>query len=151
MPGDRLISPPARIIVADHQSANCAHYQSALQGLEYRLLSVVETGRELIEQCQQHEPDLVIAESKLPDMDVMDAVEEVGLTRRLPFIVTANHFDPQQMMRIGADHVWAYLMRPISIKHLEIVMPFVLYRFRKMQALFIDIETLRLRLSSGLD
>jgi CheY-like chemotaxis protein len=75
----------------------------------------------LIEQCRQHGPDLVIADCKLPDMDVMDAAEEVCSSGRLPFIFTAVKFDPQQILRNGADHGWAYLMKPINIQLLECI------------------------------
>ena len=151
MRGEKMIAPPVRIIVADHQSENRVHYQTVLPGLGYKLLAVVQTGRELIEQCRQHGPDLVIADCQLLDMDVVDAAEEVCCAGRLPFIVTADHFDPQQIMRDGADHVWAYLMKPIRGRHLEAVIPFVLHRFKKMQALCMEIKALRGQANSGLE
>src|ERR1019366_4086613 len=134
-----MIAPPVRIIVADHQPESRVHYQNILPGLGYTLLSAAQTGRELIEQCRQHGPDLVIADCKFRDMDVMDAAEEVCSAGRLPFIVTADHFDPQHLMRNGADHVWAYLMKPINSRHLEAVIPFVFRRFQKMQAIFMEV------------
>jgi two-component system, response regulator PdtaR len=151
MPGKMTITATVRIIVADHQSETCVHYQTVLPGLGYKFLSAAQTGRELIEQCRKHGPDLVLADSNLPDMDVVDAAEEVCSAERLPFIVTADHFDPQQIMRNGADHVWAYLIKPINSRHLESVIPFVLHRFKKMQALFMEIKTLRVQVNSGLE
>ena len=146
-----MTAPPVRIIVADPQSENCVRYQTVLPGLGYKLVSVAQTGRELIEKCRQHGPDLVIADCKLTDMDVMDAAEEVCSAGRLPFIVTADHFDPQHMRCNGTDHVWAYLMKPINRRRLEAVIPFVLHRFKKMQALFTEIEALRVKVNSGLE
>jgi CheY-like chemotaxis protein len=148
---EKMIAPPVRIIVADHQPESRVHYQNILPGLGYKLLSAAQTGRELIEQCQQHRPDLVIADCKLPDMDVMDAAEEVCSSGRLPFIFTAVKFDPQQILRNGADHGWAYLMKPINIQLLELLIPFVLHRFKKMLALFLEINALRVQLNSGLE
>ena len=144
MPGEITIAP-ARIIAADHQAEMRLHYQTILPALGYTLLSGAETGRQLIEHCHQHGPDLVIADCKLPDMDVVDAAEEVCRSQRVPFIVTADHFNPQQLRRSGADHFWAMLIKPISRMHLEMVIPFVLYRFKKMQAFLEEVKSLRLQ------
>ena len=150
MSGEITNAPQVRIIAADPQVDLRVHYHTVLPALGYKLLTpAAGTGRELIEQCRQHGPDLVIADCKLPDVDVVDAAEEVCQARRVPFIVTAEHFDPQQIRRSGADHFWAYLMKPISRGHLETVIPFVLHRFRKIQAFFQELESLRLQAKSG--
>jgi len=150
MPGEITIAPPVRIIAADHQAEMRVHYQTVLPALGYKLVSAAGTGRELIEHCRQHAPDLVIADCKLPDMDLVDAAEEVCLAGRIPFVVAAAHFDPAQIRRGGADHVWAYLIKPINRIHLEAVIPFALGRFRKMQAFLQELESLRLQAKSGL-
>jgi AmiR/NasT family two-component response regulator len=144
MPGEVTIAP-VRIIAADPQAEMRVHYQTLLLVLGHKLLSAAGTGRELIEHCRLHGPDLVIADGELPDMDVTDAAEEVCRAGRVPFIVTANHFDPQQIRRSGADHFWAYLTKPINRGHLEGLIPFVLCRFKKMQALMQELESLRLQ------
>lgn len=150
MSGEITIAPPIRIIAADHQADLRLHYRTVLPALGYKLLSpAAATGQELIEQCRQHGPDLVIADCKLPDVDVAEAAEEVCQTGRVPFIITTDHFDPQQIGRSGADHFWAYLMKPISRGHLESVIPFVLGRFKKFQAFLQELESLRLQAKSG--
>jgi AmiR/NasT family two-component response regulator len=149
VPDGIRVAPPVRIITADHQAEMRFHYQTLLPGLGYILVSAVGTGRELIEQCRQHAPDLVIADGRLPDMDVVDAAGEVCRAGWIPFIVAADHFDPQQITRSGADHFGAYLMKPIRRGHLESVIPFVLARFKKMQALMQEVESLRLQAKSG--
>jgi AmiR/NasT family two-component response regulator len=149
MPGEITIAPPLRIITADPQAEMRVHYQTILPALGHKLLTAAGTGRELIEHCRQHGPDLVIADCKLPDMDVVDVAEEVCRAQQVPFIVTADHFDPQQLRHSGADHFWAMLIKPISRMHLEMVIPFVLHRFKKMQAFLEEVKSLRLHAKSG--
>lgn len=149
MPGKITIAPLVRIIAADPQADLRVHYQTVLPGLGYKLLSAAGTGRELIEQCRQHGPDLVIADCKLPDVDIVDAAEEVCRAGRVPFVVTTDQFDPQQIKRSSADHFWAYLMKPIHRGHLEAVIPIVLRRFKKMQAFVQELESLRLQANRG--
>jgi two-component system, response regulator PdtaR len=149
MPGEITIAPPVCIIAADHQAEMRVHYQTVLPALGYKLVSAAGTGRELVEHCRQHAPDLVIADCKLPDMDVVDAADEVCRAGRIPFIVAADHFDRAQIGREGADHLWAYLIKPINRTHLEAVIPFVLARFWKMQVFMREVESLRLQAKSG--
>jgi AmiR/NasT family two-component response regulator len=146
MPGEIIIAP-VRIIAADHQAEMRVHYQIVLPGLGYKLLSAAETGRQLIEQCRQHEPDLVIADCKLPDVNVREAAEQVCRLKRTPFIATTDHFDPQQIWG-SADHFWAYLTKPIHRSRLEAVIPFVLRGFKRMQALLEELESLQLQARS---
>ena len=148
MPGDITIALPVRLIAADGQAEMRVQYRTVLPGLGYMLVAVAGTGRELIEECRQHGPDLVIADSKLPDMDVADAAEEVCRAGPVPFIVTAAHSDPTQISHGGADPFFACLMKPINRGHLEAVIPFVLRRFKKMQALLQELEYLRLQAKS---
>jgi two-component system, response regulator PdtaR len=143
------IAPPLRVIAAAHEAALRLHYQTVLPALGHKLLSAAGTGRELIERCRQQGPDLVIVDSKSPDMDAADAAEEVCRAGRVPFIVTADHFDPEQIKHRGADHFWAYLLKPINRLHLEAVIPFVARRFKKMQAFVQELEALRLQARSG--
>jgi AmiR/NasT family two-component response regulator len=148
MPGE-VSTAPVRLIAADPQAGWRVRYQTVLPVLGYKLLATAGTGRELIEQCRRHGPDLVIADCQLPDVDVMEAAEEVCRAGRVPFIVTADRFDPQQIGGSGADHFWAYLIKPIDRGHLEAVIPFVHQRFRRMQAFRHELESLRLQAKSG--
>jgi AmiR/NasT family two-component response regulator len=144
MPGEMTNALPVRIIAADHQAEVRVHYQTVLPGLGYKLLAAAGTGRELIVQCRQRPPDLVIADGNLPDVDVGEVAEEVCRAGRVPFIVTADRFDPQHIRGSSGDHFWAYLLKPINRGHLEAVIPFVLRRFKSMQALLRELESLRL-------
>jgi AmiR/NasT family two-component response regulator len=149
MPGAIAVAPPVRIIAADPQADWRVHYQTVLPGLGYRLLAAAGTGRELIEQCRRHGPDLVIADCKLADVDVVEVAEEVNRAGRVPFIVTADHFDSQQISGSGADHFWVYLMKPFNRGHLEGAIPFALRRFKKMQDFMQELESLRLQAKGG--
>ena len=149
MPGEVSSLSPVRIIAADDQAEMRVRYQTLLPALGYKLLSTAGTGRELIEHCRQHGPDLVIAACKLPDVDVVDAAEEICKAGRVPFIVTADHFDPQQLKRSGTDHFWAYLTKPINRGDLEGLIPVILRRFKKMQTFLQELESLRHQVKSG--
>ena len=76
------------------------------------------TGRELVEQCGQLKPDLVISDIKMPDMDGIEAAGEIYRTAAVPVILVSAHHEQELIDRAMADHVMAYLVKPIKQAHL---------------------------------
>jgi response regulator NasT len=138
-----------RIIAADQRPETRAFYQAVLPALGHSLLCTAQTGQELIDQCRKHGPDLVISDGCLADMDVANAAEQVWQERRIPFIVATNDFDPQLIKGNGADHIWAYLIKPVQRGRLAATIPFVLSRFKKLQALWQELEFLAIQANAG--
>ena len=143
------MSSSLQVIVADHQPESRVFYQSVLPTLGHKLLSVAQSGQNLIDCCRTLSPDLVIAESKLPDMDVLEASVQVCQARRIPLVVAASQFDPQLIERDVAGHIWAYLIKPIQRGQLEGIISFVCPRFQRMQALWHELASLRLQTASN--
>ena len=56
---------------------------------------VAEGGRQLVELCRAFPPDLVITDIKMPDMDGIEAVEEVNREREVPVILVSAHHDAE--------------------------------------------------------
>ena len=81
MPSDRATkSPPPhgdgkplRIVVADDEPRMQDYFRKVLPLLGHDVVGVATTGRELVEQCQALNPDLVITDVKMPDMDGIEA------------------------------------------------------------------------------
>ena len=43
----------------------------------HQVVAIADTGRELVEHCRSLKPDLVITDIKMPDMDGIEAAEEM--------------------------------------------------------------------------
>src|SRR5262249_43028276 len=103
-----------RIAVADDEPDMRDYFRKILPRLGHQVVSVAETGRELIEQCHQSRPDLVITDIKMPDMDGIDAA--IGLYREkpVPVILVSAYHEPELIARAEADHILGYLVKPIK-------------------------------------
>jgi YesN/AraC family two-component response regulator len=77
------------------------------------------TGRELVEKCREHQPDLIISDIRMPDMDGDVAIQQICSGRPTPFILISAYskssYSPDGAGAIGR----AYLTKPIKRENLE--------------------------------
>ena len=96
---------------------------------------MAETGRELVEQCRATHPDLVITDIKMPDMDGIDAAAQIYREAAVPVILVSAYHDAEFIRRAEADHILAYLVKPIKQADLEPAIAIAMRRFEQFQAL----------------
>jgi response regulator NasT len=124
-----------RIIVADDEPDMREYFQKCLRRMGHRVVAVAKTGQELVEQCRVLQPDLVITDIKMPDLDGIDAACQLYRERRIPVILVSAYLDPALIERAEADHVQAYLVKPIKQADLEPAIALAMRRFAQFEAL----------------
>lgn len=129
-PSNRL-----RIAVADDEPDMQEYFEKMLSRLGHDVVSVAATGRELVEHCLELEPDLVITDIRMPEMDGIEAAELLYQKTPIPVILVSAYHDPELIQRAEADHVMAYLVKPIKQADLEPAIALALRRFRQFQTL----------------
>lgn len=137
------MSAPLRIAVADDEADMRDWFERILPTLGHQVISVAESGKELVEHCHSLKPDLVITDIKMPDMDGIDASQAICAERPLPVILVSAYHDPELIRRAEADHVLAYLVKPIGKAALEPAIGLAMRRFEELQALRKEAADLR--------
>jgi len=132
-----------RIVVADDEPEMRDYLQETLTFMKHTVVGAAETGRQLVEQCRAESPDLVITDIKMPDMDGIEAASEIRKVRAVPVILVSAYHDAALIERAMADHVLAYLVKPIKQADLETAIALAMRRFREFQALHQQAEDLR--------
>jgi AmiR/NasT family two-component response regulator len=129
------MSQRLRIAVADDEADMRDFFERMLPLCGHEVVSIAETGKELVEHCQTLHPDLVITDIKMPDMDGIDASTQICRDRPTPVILVSAYHDPQLVHRAEADHVMAYLVKPIGQSDLGPAIAVAISRFQELQAL----------------
>lgn len=132
-----------RIAVADDEPDMRDFFEKMLPHCGHEVVSIAETGRELVKHCQELKPDLVITDIKMPDMDGIEASLLICRERPVPVILVSAYHDPQLIERAEADHVQAYLVKPIGKADLAPAIAVAVRRFNEMQALRQEASDLR--------
>ena len=122
-----------RIAVADDETVMQQYFREVLPLLGHQVVSVATTGRELVEQCRASRPDLVITDIKMPDMDGIEAAVQICREEPMPVILVSGFHDTELVERVEADHILAYLIKPIKQTDLEPAIAIAMYRFKEFQ------------------
>ena len=129
------MTQPLRIAVADDEPLMRRWYEQSLTKLGHEIVVSASNGVELVEQCRQQIPDLVISDIEMPDMDGLSAAEQIRGNTALPIILVSAHHDENYIDRALQNHVLAYLIKPIKPPDLETAVALVMRRFQEFRAL----------------
>jgi response regulator NasT len=124
-----------RIAVADDEPDMQDYFRTILPLLGHEVVAAAGTGRELVEQCRATRPDLVITDIKMPDMDGIEAATQIYRDGPMPVILVSAYHDADFIRRAEADHILAYLVKPIKQSDLEPAIAIAVRRFEQFQAL----------------
>lgn len=132
-----------RIAIADDEADMREYFQRILPVLGHSLVSAAATGKELVEHCRVHKPDLVITDIKMPDMDGIDAATEIYRQNAIPVILVSAYHEQELIARAESDHILAYLVKPIKQADLEPAISLAMRRFTQFQELRKEAADLR--------
>jgi response regulator NasT len=132
-----------KVAVADDERDMRDFFREFLPPLGHTVVGAAATGAELVAMCRAERPDLVITDIKMPDGDGIDAAREVCADRPLPVILVSAHHDASLVDRAEAEHVLAYLVKPIKATDLMPVIGIALRRFEQFEALRQEAEDLK--------
>jgi len=129
-----IMTPRLRIAVADDEIDMRDFYEQVLKRLGHDVVAVAQDGRDLIEQCRQTSPDLIITDLRMPVMDGLQAVHEIAAERAVPAIVVTAYHNEESLGRARDEQVQAYLIKPIKSADLEPAIVLAMQRFADLQS-----------------
>ena len=97
-----------KLIVADDQEVIRQGLAVLLASREIRLVAEAATGNEAITLTERHKPDVLLLDVRMPDMDGLDALEQIREnTPATKVIMISAHDNPSYVARavvLGAVH-----------------------------------------------
>ena len=132
-----------RIAVADDELEMRDYFQEILPTIGHQVVVLAQTGRELVERCGAIAPDLVITDIKMPEMDGIEAVEQIVRMRPIPAILVSAYHDAELIARAEQEYILAYLVKPIKQADLETAIAIAMRRFEQFEALSLQAADLR--------
>jgi YesN/AraC family two-component response regulator len=108
------MSQSLRVIVADDEPEILRYYHAIVVQLGHTVLAEAHNGHEIVEQCRRFEPDLVISDIAMPELDGITALERLDTRSKTLFIFVTGCDDAAIRQRAQHQHVLAYLLKPIK-------------------------------------
>ena len=107
----------AQVLVVEDNEKNMKLFRDVLQASGYRLLEAT-TGERAMELAAEHQPNLVLMDIQLPDIDGVEALGRLradARTASIPVVALtaqAMHGDRERFLDAGFD---AYISKPVDI------------------------------------
>lgn len=111
------------------------YFEQTLVSLGHTVCCVASTGAELVAMVNQHQPDIVITDIQMPDMDGFAAAEQIYEVRPVPIIIVSGFDDPELVQRAQEHHVLAYLVKPVKSADLKVAIALASRRFAEFENL----------------
>ncbi len=105
-----------RIAIADDEADIRQYFRRLLPRLGHEVVGEAENGRELVELCRAEHPDLIITDIRMPELNGIEAVSEIGKSQQIPVIVVSSHDPPEDN---GHAQIVEFLVKPIKILELQ--------------------------------
>jgi len=137
------MSHSLRIAIADDEPDMRDYFQEVLPRMGHTVVALAQNGRELVDLCRATNPDLVITDIKMPDMDGIDAANKIYQERPVPVILVSAHHDANLIQRAETDHIMGYLVKPIKQADLKPTIAITVHRFEQFQAMHKEATDLR--------
>jgi two-component system, response regulator PdtaR len=136
------MSQSLRVVLAEDERDTREYLQELLTRLGHQVVAA-ENGKQLAELCLQLDPNLVVTDIKMPDMDGITAAEIVTQKKEVPVILISAHHDAELLARSGADHIMGYLIKPVKPPDVEVAISVAMARFAQFQAIRKEARDLR--------
>jgi response regulator NasT len=134
---------PLRIAVADDEPDMRDFLQKLLTHLGHAVVAVAADGEDLVRQCRDTQPNLIITDLAMPGLDGLSAVRQITKERPVPVIVVSAYHDSELIRRALQEQVLAYLVKPIKAVDLPPAIALAMQRFREFEALHKQADDLR--------
>ncbi len=140
---------PTRVVIAEDEAIIRLDLKEILQSAGYAVVGETGRGDEAVSLVDEHRPDLVILDVKMPGMDGVRAAREIAARHRAA-VVVLTAFSQRDLIEEARDAgVAAYLVKPFRREELLPAVADVLSRCRQDWA--IDEEVARELGAAGAD
>ena len=140
------------ILIADDESLIRMDLKEILEEKGYNVIYEAKNGLEVVEFCLKNEPDLMILDIKMPEMDGLEALRELNSSNdypRVPVIMLTAYSQPELIDQAVGLGVFAYIIKPVKEYELLPAIEITLARANEMSFIQKEVgklkETLEIR------
>ena len=109
------------ILICDDEPLAVERLSRLVSQLGHQVVATAQHGREALDMVQQFEPDVVLLDIQMPEMDGLSCAQHLAHLNPMPAIVFCTAFDEHALQAIQSQ-AKGYLLKPIAKDELETVL-----------------------------
>ena len=137
-----------RIVVAEDEALIRLDLAEMLEELGYDVVGEASDGEQAVALVNEHKPDVVIMDVKMPVLDGLSAAEQIGKERIAPVIMLTAFSQKELVERARDAGVMAYIVKPFTQADLAPAVDIATSRWAELKALEGEIADLGERLET---
>ncbi len=132
-----------RVIIADDESLIRKDLREMLTNLGYLVVGEVGDGRSAVNLARELQPDAVVMDIKMPDMDGIEAASILTEERIAPVVLLTAYSQRELVERAKDAGVAGYIVKPFHESDLSPAIEVALARFSEFRALEKEVGDLK--------
>jgi response regulator NasT len=124
-------SPRTKILVAEDESVIAMNLRDMLERAGYEVVGEAATGKQAVELAHKLNPDVILMDIKMPEMDGLTAAKEINRSRPRLIIILTAYYDAEFLERANQAGVFGYLVKPVTEQDLVPAIVTALARYEK--------------------
>lgn len=135
MSGEVESKPPTRVVVAEDESIIRLDLLETLREEGYEVVADTGRGDEAVRLVDEHQPDAVILDVKMPGLDGMDAARAISAAGRAAVVILSAFSSRELIERASEAGAMAYLVKPFRREELTAAVELACARGSEMRHL----------------
>ena len=141
-------SPRARVVIAEDAALIRLDLKEMLEEEGYVVVGEAGDGQRAVELVEEHRPDLVILDVKMPVLDGISAAERIAQARLAPVLMLTAFSQRELVERARDAGAMAYLVKPFTKGDLVPAIEMAVSRYTELAALEREVGDLTQRLET---
>jgi two-component system, response regulator PdtaR len=139
---------PRRVVIAEDEALIRMDLAEMLAEEGFDVVGQAGDGERAVELAEQHRPDLVVLDVKMPRLDGIAAAQRIAAQRIAPVVILTAFSQRDLVERARDAGAMAYLVKPFTKNDLVPAVEMAMSRFAELQQLEAEVEDLTDRLET---
>lgn len=138
-----ILTGKLKVMVIDEARERSQSIIDILQSIDCEVIANVSPDRDLLDQVERHQPDIVIIDIELPNRDVLENLRSVQSSMPKPMVMFTQDDDGHTIRRAVQSGVTAYVVDGIQAARVKPILDAAIATFDQYQLLHKQLEVTR--------
>ncbi|MDN5639397.1 MAG: response regulator [Actinomycetia bacterium] len=135
--------PTRRVVVAEDEALIRLDIVEILSAQGFDVVAQADNGEDAVALAQEHRPDVVLMDVKMPKMDGISAAEQIAKDRIAPVVLLTAFSQKELVDRATEAGAMAYVVKPFTENDLIPSIEVAISRYEQIKALEHEVTDLK--------